>query len=219
MFKGNRAFIAVLVFCVCAAYAIPASAATTIGALPDTTGGFMNCPWGYASATESGLVAQGETVIVPSETDTVLDSFSFYVSQLIENEEFVGEPRTIAYKGYVAPWDGSTWTTGTPIWQSEVQTVTTSPDPAEWKTTVETGGVELELEQQYALYFSTEETNGLNASADRGCGVGSINDGNGFPYPDGASLVRYIGEEQDPNWRLGMFSTDVAFEASFSAGE
>ena len=217
MFKGSRAFIAVLVFCVCAAYAIPASAATTIGALPDTTGSFINCPWGYASATESGLVAQGETVIVPSATDTVLDSFSFYVSQLIENGQFVGEPRTIAYKAYVAPWDGSTLTTGAPIWQSVVQTVTTSPDPAQWKTTVDTGGVLLEPGQHYALFFSTDETNEFNTPADRGCGVGSINDGNGFPYPDGASLVRYLGDDQDTNWRLGLFSTDVAFDASFSA--
>ena len=216
MLKGSRAFIAVLVFCVCAAYAIPASAGTTIEALPDTTGSFVNCPWGYASATESGLVAQGETVVAPS-ADTVLDSFSFYVSQLVENEEFVGEPRTIAYKAYVAPWDGSTWTTGTPIWQSTVQTVTTSSNPAQWKTTVETGGVPLEPDQQYALFFSTDETNQSNTTEDRGCGVGSINDGNGFPYPEGASLIRYLGDDQDTTWRLGMFSTDVAFEASFSA--
>jgi len=208
VFKARNAFIAVLACCACAAYAIPASATTTIGAEPDTTGSFLNCPWGYASATESGLVAHGETVVAPSETDSVLDSFSLYVAQL-------DAPRTITYKAYVGKWDGQTVTET--VWQSAPRTVTTSADPAQWETTVATGGVELEPGQQYALFFSTEETNEFNTLEDRGCGVGSINDGNGFPYPDGASLVRYIGDDQDTNWRLGLFSTDVAFSASFSA--
>ena len=203
MLKARSAFITVLVCCACAAYAIPASATTTIEALPDTTGSFLNCPWGYASATESGLVAHGETVVAPSETDTVLDSFSFYVTQL-------DEPRTITYQAYVGKWDGQTVTET--VWQSAPQTVTTSADPAQWETTVETGGVQLEPGQQYALFFSTHETNEFNTLEDRGCGVDAI--GNG--YAAGASLVRYLGEP-DTNWRLGVLSADVAFEASFSA--
>jgi len=207
VFKARGAFIAVLVVCACAAYAIPASATTTIEAPPDQTGGFLNCPWGYASATESGLVAHGETVVAPSETETVLNSFSLYVAQL-------GEPRTITYKAYVGKWDGQAVTET--VWQSAPQTLTTSADPTQWETTVETGGVELEPGQQYALFFSTHETNELNTLEDRGCGVGAIADENGYPYPMGASLIRYLGDDQDTNWRLGLFSTDVAFNATFS---
>ena len=208
MLKAKGAFIVVLALSAVALSALPASATTTIGALPDPTGSFLNCPWGYASATESGLVAHGETVVVPSAADSVLDSFSLYVAQL-------DEPRTITYKAYVGKWDGQTVTET--VWQSAPRTLTTSTDPAQWETTVETGGVQLELGQEYALFFSTDETNGFNTLEDRGCGVGSINDGNGFPYADGASLVRYLGDDQDANWRLGLFSTDVAFNASFSA--
>ena len=202
MFKARSAFIAVLVFSACGAYAIPASA-TTIGADPDTTGEFQNCPWGYASATESGLVAHGETVVVPSAADTVLDRFSLYLAQL-------DEPRTIAYKAYVGKWDGLTVTET--VWESAPQTVTTSADPAQWETTVETGGIQLEPGQQYALFFSTHETNGSNTPQDRGCGVDAV----GNPYLDGASLIRYLGEP-DTDWRLGLFSADAAFKATFSA--
>src|SRR5687767_5385674 len=160
VFKARSAFIAVLVCCACGVYAIPASA-TTIEALPDTTGSFLNCPWGYASATEPGLVAHGETVVTPSETETVLDSFSLYVTQL-------DEPRTITYKAYVGKWDGATVTET--VWESAPRTVTTSADPAQ-ETTFETGGVQLEPGQQYALFFSTHETNEFNTLEDRGCGV------------------------------------------------
>jgi hypothetical protein len=211
VFKAKRAFTVAVVLSACAVYANPASATTTIEALPDTTGSFLNCPWGYASATQSGLVAHGETVVAPSETDTVLDTFSFYVTQLRESDgQFVGDPRTITYKAYVGKWDGQTVTET--VWQSAPQTLTTSADPAQWKTTVETGGVQFEPGQQYALFFSTHETNEFNALEDRGCGIDAI--GNG--YAAGASLIRYLGEP-DTNWRLGLFSADVAFEASFSS--
>jgi hypothetical protein len=213
--KASRAFIAVLVFCAVAVYAVPASAATTIAAPPaDPMVVSPNCPWGYASATEDGVVAHGEKVVVPS-TDTVLDSFSFYVTQLREDDQFVGEPRTITYKAYVGKWDGPTFTE--PVWQSDLLTVTTSPDPDEWETTVQTGGVRLEPGQQYALFFSTLETNEFNTLEDRGCSVNAL--GNAYdpdPYDPaaGASLIRYLS---DTEWRVGVAGSDVAFKASFSA--
>ena len=173
----------------------------------------VNCPWGYASPTEDGLVAHGETIVAP-ETETVLDSFSFYVTQLRDSEgQFLGDSRIISYEAYVGKWDGTTVTET--VWQSNPSvplTVTTSPDPAEWKTTVQTGGVQLEPGQHYALFFSTLETNAneFNTLEDRGCGVQGSDNGN----PDGASLVRYLS---DTSWRVGVFGTDNAFEASFSA--
>lgn len=208
MLKAKSAFVAVLACCACAAYAIPASATTTIEALPDTMGGSFNCPWGYAGAPELDVVAHGETIVAPSETDTVLDGFSFYVTQLREDGQFVGEPRTITYKAYVGKWDGTTVTE--PVWQSDRLTVTTSPEPEEWETTVQTGGVPLEPGQPYALFFSTLETQEFNTSEDRGCSVNS----SGSAYAAGASLIRYPA---DTDWRIGVFSADVAFKASFSA--
>ena len=46
MLKARSAFVAVLVCCACAAYAIPASATTTIEALPDHDGRFLQLPMG-----------------------------------------------------------------------------------------------------------------------------------------------------------------------------
>jgi hypothetical protein len=209
--KARSAFIAVLVCCACAAYAIPASATTVeVGAPPasDPMGSSLNCPWGYASATEPGLVAHGETVVTPDAAHTVLDSFTFYITQLRESDgQFVGEPRTITYKAYVGKWDGTTVTDT--VWQSDLLTITTSPDPAQWETTVQTGGVQLEPGQSYALFFGTDETNQFNTLDDRGCGVIAAE----HTYDGGFSIVRYFGE----SWRTGLFGVaDVGFKASFS---
>jgi len=205
VFKARGACVALLVCCAWSAYAIPASATTTIGA-PVGDGPSFNCPWGYAS-TADDLVAHGEIVAAP-EADSVLDSFSFYVTQLREGDAFVGVPQDIAYKAYVGKWDGQTVTET--VWQSGPLTVTTSPDPAQWKTTVETGGVPLEPGQQYALYLSTLETIGSNTPEDRGCGVHSS--ANFYEAP-GVSLIQYLGGQ----WTTGALSADNAFEASFSA--
>ena len=207
MFKARSAFIAVLACCAGAAYATPASA-TTIGAPPDPAGLAHNCPWGYAQ-TASDLVAHGETVVTPSATETVLDSFSFYITQLRDSEgQFLGQPQTIAYKAYVGKWDGQTVTE--PVWASAPQTVFTSAslDPEQWKTTVETGGLQLEPGQEYALYFGTHET--TNSEAAQACGVIAVD----HTYLGGLSVIQYLGEP----WTPGAFGTaDVGFEASFSA--
>lgn len=214
MFKARSAFIAVLVCGASAAYAIPASATTTIGA-PVGDGPSFNCPWGYASGADD-LVAHGEIVVAP-EADSVLDSFSFYVTQLREGDAFVGEPQDITYKAYVGKWgtdptDSNLQTVTEPVWDSGADplTVTTSPDPAQWKTMVQTGGVQLEPGQEYALYFSTLETSGSNTPAQRGCGVHT--NANFYEAP-GVSLIQYFGGP----WTTGVFSADNAFEASFSA--
>jgi hypothetical protein len=222
VFKARSAFVAGLVCCAAtAAFALPASAATTIGAPPQpnpTAGGFLNCPWGYASDTQAAIVGHGQTIVVPSATDTVLDSFSLYIAQLTDAfGQLVGEPQTITYKAYVAPWDGSTLTTGAPVWQSDPLTLTTSSDPAQWETTVPTGGVELAIGQQYAIYFATDETNGSNTPEDLGCGILA----SGNVYADGGSLLRGMGGAiTNTGWQWGapeFGSQDVAFKAMFSA--
>jgi len=152
-------------------------------------------------------VAHGEIVAAP-EADSVLDSFSFYVAQLRDGDAFVGVPQDITYKAYVGKWDGETVTDT--VWQSGPLTVTTSPDPAQWKTTVQTGGVQLEPGQQYALYLSTFETIGSNTPEDRGCGVHT---GANLYEAPGVSLIQYLGGQ----WTTGVFSADNAFEATFSA--
>jgi hypothetical protein len=219
--KARGAFIAVLVFSAFALSALPASAATTIGAAPQpnpTVGGYLNCPWGFVSDTQAGLVGHGETIVAPNATDTVLDSFSLYVAQLTNAfGQLVGGPETITYKAYVAPWDGSTLTTGAPVWQSDPLTLTTSPDPSQWETTVQTGGVTLATGQEYAIYFATDETNASNTAADLGCGVNA----SGNVYADGGSLLRGMGGAiTNTGWQWGapeFGSQDVAFNATFSA--
>lgn len=215
MLKARSAFVSVLICC--AVFAVPASAATTIGAQPQpdpAAGGYLNCPWGSSDATSVALVTTGQTVVVPSATDTVLDSFSFYVAQLTDPfGQFVGGPEAITYKAYVGKWDGQTVTET--VWQSAPQTVTTSPDPAQWETTVQTGGLQLEPGQQYALYFSTDETYASNTVDSRGCSINS----SGNNYADGGLLMRGQGTE-NTNWQWSapeFGSGDAAFNATFSA--
>ena len=204
MLKARSAFI---VACACTALAATAgpASAVTIGAPPDADAS-PNCPWGYAGAPEFDIVSHGQTVTAPG---AVLDSFSFYVTQLRDSEGFVGVPQTITYKAYVGKWDSTAATVTQDVWQSDPLTVTTSPFPADWETTVQTGGVPVEPGQQYALYFSTHETQASNTSEDQGCSLSA----GGNPYADGASLIRYPA---DTDWRVGVFSADAAFNATFS---
>ena len=215
MFQARSAFIAVLVCCaVSAAFALPASAATTIGVAPDTGvhGTFQaQCYWGASVPTF------GQTITVPAGTDNVLDRFSFY---LVENKNALsGSPvgsQTVTYKAYVYEWDAANnRAVGPAVWESPTpQVVTTGPD---FQEVVAEVGVELQPGVQYVVFFSVSETSGSNAPGAGAC----------FMYPptfggySGGAWKFQVNGTDTSLWTSQSWSTsdasDIAFSATFLA--
>ena len=213
MFKARSAFIAVLVFCACAVFAVPASAATTIGLAPDTSvhGPFQaQCYWSANAPTF------GQTITVPAG-DNVLDRFSFY---LVENHNTLSGsplgPQTVTYKAYVYQWDaGANRAVGPALWQSPTpQVVTTSTSIQE--VVAETGGVQLQSGVQYVVFFSVSETSASNADGAGGCFMYPPTFGG---YPGGSWEFMINGTDTSlwttQSWPL-TGDSDVAFSATFS---
>jgi hypothetical protein len=214
MFKGSRAFIAVLVVCACAVSAAPASAATTIGVAPDTSvhGPFQaQCYWG------SVIETFGQTITVPVGEDDVLDRFSFY---LVQNQNALSGsplgPQTVTYKAYVYEWDAANnRAMGSAVWQSEnPQVVTTSTSVQE--VVAETGGVQLQSGAQYVIFLSISETSGNTADAGACFMHGSTFGG----YSDGSAEWVGVGADES-TWTTQAWSVtgsqDFAFSATFSS--
>jgi hypothetical protein len=167
----------------------------------------------------------GQTVTVPA-TDTVLDSFTFYVDL----------PTSTIFRGEVYAWDSTTGNpanftagnaTGSALYESG-QTSTASYgfgfSPQAITFTIP-GGLPLTANAQYVLFITTSRDNGpLNPPGEAGFG-GYIPTGTAGEYPGGDFV--WIVDNGDPTqWTnpLNPWSQfkafgqdDLAFKASFSS--
>jgi hypothetical protein len=164
----------------------------------------------------------GQTVTVPA-TDTVLDSFTFYLDL----------PTSTIFRGEVYLWDPTTGNpanftagnaTGSALYQSG-QTSTTSygsgfsPQPITFNIP---GGLPLTAGLQYVLFITTSVDNGpLNPTGEAGFG-GYVPTGTPGEYPGGDFV--FLVDNGDPSqWTTVPWSQfkafgqdDLAFQASFS---
>jgi hypothetical protein len=125
-----------------------ALANTTIGNTPPWTSGVTN-GFGWYGPPYYQVPTIGETVTVPA-TDTVLDSFTFYVDL----------PTALVFRGEVYAWDSTDpanqHATGSALYESGPMSTTSynfgfSPQPI----TFNTGGINLTANTQYILFITT----------------------------------------------------------------
>jgi hypothetical protein len=190
-----------------AAWVMLSAPSTALGATTiDTTGswnGFLDvCQFGVPNTATYGQVAR-----VPA-TDTVLDSFTFYVRES-------SAPGTITFRGEVFAWDGEK-ATGPSRWESDPRTLTLSSSfqPVVFRT----GGVQLVPGQQYILFGSVSKDYESNDETSRSCW--------GFLYQDvypGGGFVHLNNFGDESHWTTAPWEThigdglqDLAFKASFS---
>ena len=171
--------------------------ATTISYVPNTEIG----PYGA-----SGTATVGQTFRLIDEPenigDNLLDSITFWVK---------ASTGIIKFKFYLYEWDGTNLKiTGDPLFESGQMSATQSAVLD--KFTVDVGGVELNVEQDYVFFISVSDGYGNVASV-------LYYDFPSSPDPTPAhKLVSYNGTEWGI-WSYFPFSADMAFEMVLSASE
>jgi hypothetical protein len=176
----------------------------------DTTGS-----WDGAEAISAfgspNTATYGQEVTVP-QTDTVLDSFTFYMRS--EGES----PAVITFRGEVYAWDGAK-ATGPNLWESTPRTLTLSSSFT--TVTFNTGGVRLAAGQRYVLFASVskdyEQNVPGNVASWGWMATNNVYSGGGFVFFNDS------GDESlwttSPWERLSFFLglDDLAFKATFSS--
>jgi hypothetical protein len=157
------------------ALAPSALASTTIGNAPPWTSsqgisGNYGVSHSVSGSNSYPTPTYGQTVTVPA-TDTVLDSFTFYVDL----------PTDVTFRGEVYAWTPGTLdpnnafamgsATGGQVWQGGPMNTTSFGACSNMHAvTFNTGGVNLNANTQYVLFITTSADTAANASAtDTGC--------------------------------------------------
>jgi hypothetical protein len=143
----------------------------------------------------------GQTVSVPLNGNSVLESFTFYMKI----------PNTLAIRGEVYAWDG-TRAVGHNLFESPV---VNGFGTGSWYTyEFDTGGLALIPGGQYVLFATTSKDNGGHS----GWGPWGLTTTN--PYTGGALVYQNNGTDTS-RWTSEMWATlppqyDLAFKAHFS---
>jgi hypothetical protein len=207
--------VGVSVVAISLALASGALANTTVGNTPPWTGPTpVTSGVGYWGPPNYFTPTWGETVTVPASpsTDTVLDSFTFYVDL----------PTNLIIRGEVYAWDNMLQHAIGPALYESGQVQTTSygmgynPQPI----TFSTGGIPLTAGAQYVLFFTTSRDQALNSGVTLNGFVGSTASADTYTGGD----FFYISDNGDPTqWTMTPWTPlpgyidDLAFTATFSS--
>ena len=185
------------------ALASGALANTTIGNSPPWTSG-VSSGFGVSGAPAYRIPNYGQTVTVPA-TDTVLDSFTFYVDL----------PTNLIFRGEVYAWN--------PIESGQTSTTSYGSGYSPHAITFNTGGIPLTAGTQYVLFITTSRDYAANVAAGI-TATGFV----GYTPTDtysGGDWV-YMDDGGNPNlwttlgwWHPALFfpgQDDLAFTATFS---
>jgi len=198
-----------------------ALAATTIGNISSWNGSVAS-GFGVAGAPNYYTPTYGQTVTVPS-TDTVLDSFTFYVDL----------PTNLFFRGEVYAWDPTTSdpnnfamgnATGMALYASGQMHTTSygSGFAPQAITFTIPGGLPLTAGMQYVLFFTTS----VDFTANAGITTTSFVGYTSTDTYSGGNWV-YVDDSGDPSqWTTKVWTQpalffpgqdDLAFQASFSS--
>jgi hypothetical protein len=204
-----------------------ALATTTITNTPTWDGHSVSSNFGVAGAPNYSTPTMGQTVTVPS-TDTVLDSFTFYVDL----------PTNLIFRGEVYAWNDNTTdqnnpyakgiATGQALYASgQMQTPSynggNKPQPITFNIP---GGLPLTAGMQYVLFFTTS----MDFAANAGTSPGFVGYTGATDTYSGGDEV-YVDDSGDPTqWTMKVWThpalfgcppcfnqDDLAFQASFSS--
>lgn len=169
-------------------------ASTTIDTTPYWNGSTFISSFGYPNSS-----TYGQVITAPTNTDTVLQSFSFHMNL----------PATCTFNGYVYAWDG-TKATGTALYKSS--TMATLGSGSFEKIVFKTEGITLIPGNQYVLFASVSE--------DTGSGVGKWGSvGTQDAYLGTGDTFVYLNNTTDTaQWTTvawGTIAQDLAFTATF----
>jgi PEP-CTERM motif len=193
-----------LIFAGCLLFASLAQAGTVYTNNPAWDGTTFGEFWGNAGTTPT----IGETITVPTNGDSVLNSFSF---------EVFGAAQPLSFRAYIQSWSG-TATTGAPVYVSgTAQTLTSAGANAYTfspNVTLTAGGT-------YILYFSIlGVTNSFGSLHTWGLTPADSYAGGTFYYSNQDSGAPDTGSVSDLNgatWGTFSNNQDLAFSASFSS--
>jgi hypothetical protein len=195
------------IVCCLAAFLVLAAAPSTARAdsmisVP-RTGSVFN--WGVTDTA-----TYGQTVTVPANGDTQLNSFTFYLGP-----QYIGSG-AINYEAYVYAWDSTTnMAAGSALYTSSQSSYTPG---AGYVPVTFSPGVNLIAGDQYVLFFSTS---GLQSGMPNSQIYWGFNLSN--PYVDGEFV--FLNNTNDPTawttsaWTIDWLAqgSDLAFDADFSA--
>ena len=173
-----------------------AGAQTTIGA----PGGA-----GVSTFGKPNTQTYGQTFTVPTNGDTSLDAFSFWL----------GASSTLNFRGYVYAWDNvASRATGSALFTSAIASAPTSASGGFQQVITSTGGLSLTGGAMYVAFLSTSGVAGtggisweLSATSPYAGGM--------FVYANnGENTAAWTGQSWD-----NFGGSDVRFEMQFSAGQ
>jgi hypothetical protein len=144
----------------------------------------------------------GELFTAPSNSDTNLTSFSFYMG----SPTVTGD---IALGGYIATWTGSR--AGTLLYSSAE---TTYDNAGHEQLTFNTGGLGLQSGQQYVMFLSVSQFYGQSSGETSVSQGSSINGLNGFAYYNNSGDFNSLFTN---NWDNSGLTPDWAVDLEFSS--
>jgi len=156
-----------------------ARADETVFTDPGWNGNSVISPFGY-----SNTATYGEVITAPTDGNTQLNSFQFYLS----------EPAGLTFGAYIAPWNGAY--AGPLLYSTPSPIVTAGTGLVPY--TVSTGGVDLTANNQYVLFISISNYYALDA----GSGAGSI----GYGGTPGSSDTHFVWANNSGDF-AGLFTT------------
>jgi hypothetical protein len=167
----------------------------------DTFIGFNNA---WEPLGNPGTATYGETFTAPTNGDTSLDSFGFYLGSSYASGDII-------LSGYVATWTGSQ--AGTILYSSPSVDYTNTGDQS---LSFNTGGLNLTGGANYVIFLSVSNYSGLSSGeAWIAGGSGAPNGGsNGFVYYNNGSD---FGALTTSTWDAVGISPDWAVNLQFSA--
>jgi hypothetical protein len=176
------------------AFAVLLASATTIDTTPGWTGG------GYIFAATAGPAYYGQVFTAPPDAAS-LNSFTFFIS---------GSSPALSFRAEVAPWNSADFTSGDPLYVSELRTNAGFPP---YNGTVENyghvvfttpGGLPVIANAQYVAFLSVD------------AGGASAAIGNNFDVDTYVGGYHLFGGPAN-GWYNANDTHDYAFSASFSS--
>lgn len=179
----------------------------TVGAemLIDTTPTWTGTGVGPFGDGPNNTATMGQVITVPTNGDSVLRSFTFYMNQ----------PTSIVFRGEVYAWSGGIGghAIGDGLFESPPMTTSSYVPQVDEPITFETAGIALAPGQQYVLFASTSKDETGSAAGTWGL-VGPD------PYLGGGVVALYNGSDVS-QWTNPLHSweafwpADLVFKADF----